>query len=74
MFIRESSCWTRLERSNRSKGIGSFLDEVFVSAAFSTGNSGCPGIGCPDLSNYLVKGNTSKVSLFRNENPSLISA
>ena len=26
MFIRESSCWTRFERSNRSKGIGSSLD------------------------------------------------
>ena len=26
MFMRESSCWTRFERSNRSKGTGSFLE------------------------------------------------
>ena len=59
MFIRESYCWTRFERSNRSKGTGSSLDRIFISAAFSTGNSGCPGIGCPDLSNHLVKGSAS---------------
>ena len=31
MFMRESSCWTRFERSNRSKGTGSFLDRIFIS-------------------------------------------
>ena len=59
IFMRERCCWTRFVRSNRSKGTGSFLDRIFISAAFSTGNSGCPGIGCPDLSNYLVKGSSS---------------
>ena len=59
MFMRESSYWTRFERSNRSKGTGSSLDRIFISAAFSTGNSGYPGIGCPDLSNHLVKGSAS---------------
>ena len=59
MFMRESSCWIRFERSNRSKVTGSSLDRIFISAAFSTGNSGCPGIGCPDLSNHLVKGSAS---------------
>ena len=49
MFMRESSCWTRFERSKRSKGTGSSLDRIFISAAFSTGNSGCAGIGCPDF-------------------------
>ena len=28
MFMRESSCWTRFERSNRSKGTGSSLDRI----------------------------------------------
>ena len=42
IFMRESSCWTRFERSNKSKGTGSSLDRIFISAAFSTGNSGCP--------------------------------
>ena len=59
MFMRQSSCWTRFKRSNRSKGTGSFLDRIFSSAAFSTGNSGCLGIGCPDVSNHLVKGSVS---------------
>ena len=59
MFMRERSYWTRFERSNRSKGTGSSLDRLFISAAFSTGNSGCPGIECPDLSNHLVKGSAS---------------
>ena len=73
MFMRESSFWTRFDRSNRSKGTGS-LDRIIISAAFTTGNSGCPGIGCSDLSNHLVKGSASYVSLSRNENPHLISA
>ena len=55
MFMRGSSCWTRFERSNRSKGTASLLDRIFISAAFSTGNSGCPRIGCPYFSNHLVK-------------------
>ena len=59
MFMRESSCWNRFERSNGSKGTGSFLERIFVSAAFSTGNSGCPGIGFPDLSNHLSKRSAS---------------
>ena len=59
MFMRESSNLTRFERSNRSKGTGSFFDRIFISAAFSKGNSGCPGNGCPDLSNHLVKGSAS---------------
>ena len=54
MFIRDSFCWTRFEHSNKFKGTGSF-----ISAAFSTGNSGCPGIGCLDLSEHLVKGSAS---------------
>ena len=53
MFVRESSCWTRFERRNRSKDTGFFLDKIFISAASSTGNSGWPGIGfqaCPTIS------------------------
>ena len=73
-FIRESSCWTRFERSNRSKGTGSLLDQIFSYAAFSTGNSGCSGIGCPDLSSHLVKESALKVSLSGSKNLSLISA
>ena len=59
MFIRENSCWTWFERSNRFKDTGSILDTIFNSAAFSTGNSGCPKIECPDLSNHLVKESSS---------------
>ena len=33
MFIRESSFWSRFERSNKSKGTGSLLDKIFFSAA-----------------------------------------
>ena len=54
MFIRDSSCWTSFERSNKSKSTGSFLDKILISAAFSTGNSRCPGIECPDLFNHLL--------------------
>ena len=43
-FIREGSCCSRFERSNRSKYIGSFLDKISISAVFCTGNSGCPGL------------------------------
>ena len=35
IIMRESSCWTRFERSNRSKGTGSLLDKIFTSAAFA---------------------------------------
>ena len=44
MLMRESSCWTRFERSNRPKGAGSFLDRFFISTAFSTGNSDVLGL------------------------------
>ena len=74
MFMRESSCRTRFERSNISTGTGSFLNRIFISADFSAGKSGYPEIGCPDLSNHLVKGSALYVSLSRSENPSLISA
>ena len=40
-------------------GTGSPLAKSFISAAVSTGRSGCPGIGCPDLSNHLVSGSLS---------------
>ena len=59
IFMRESSCWSRFERSNKSKGTGSYFDRIFISAAFSTGSSVCPGIGFPDLSTHLVKGSAS---------------
>ena len=42
--IRITSGLTRFNRSNRTKGTGSFLDKILISATFSTGNSGCPGI------------------------------
>ena len=54
MFIRESSYWTSFERSIKSKSTGSFLDKTLNFALFSTGNSRCPGIGCPDLYNHLL--------------------
>ena len=59
MFTQKSFCWTRFERSNRSKGIGSLLDKIFISAAFCTGYSGCPGIGCPNVYNNLVNESAS---------------
>ena len=43
-FIREGSCCSRFERSNRSNYIGSFLDKISISAVFCAGNSGCPGL------------------------------
>ena len=54
-----SSCCTKLDRTSRSNGTGSPLAKSFISAAVSTGRSGCPGIGCPDLSNHLVSGSLS---------------
>ena len=77
MFMRETSCWARFKRSNISKANGSFLDKILVSAAFSTGSSWCPGIGCADLSNrtwfHLVKVSLSYVYLSKIENSYLIS-
>ena len=74
MFMRESFCWTRFESSNRSKCAVFFLDKILISAAFSTGNSGCPGIGCSDLSNHLIKSSALKVSLSKSDKPTMISA
>ena len=47
-----SSCCTRLDRTSRFSGTGSPLAKTFISRAFSTGSSGCPGIGCSDLSSH----------------------
>ena len=49
-----SSCCTRLYRTSRSP-----LASTFISTAVSTGSSGCPGMGCPDLSSHLVSGSLS---------------
>ena len=55
-----SSCCTRLEQTNKSNGNRSpFANFFFISAAFSAGRSGCPGMGCPDLSSHLVSGSLS---------------
>ena len=51
------SCYTRLDRTSRSSGTGSPLAKTSISAAVSTGSSGCPCIGCPDVSSHLVSGN-----------------
>ena len=54
-----SSCYTRLDRTKRSSETGSTLAKTFISAVVSTGSSGCPGMGCPDLSIHLVSGSLS---------------
>ena len=51
-----SSCCIRLDRTSRSNGTASPLANTFISAAVSTGRSGCPGMGYPDLSSQLVSG------------------
>ena len=54
-----SSCCTRLDRTSRSSGTRSPLANTFISAAVSTGSSGCPGMGCPEFSSHLVSGSLS---------------